>query len=199
MHSDAAKWDDRYRSGEIPWDTGRASSELQRVVAEDGIAPCRALDLGCGTGNNSLWLAAQGFEVVGLDLAPRAVEIARGRMIAAGHTGRMLVGDVASPPDLGPSFGFLFDRGCWHAVRRSDPDIYLRTIPPLLASGAWGLILAGNDREPHEDGPPTVGEEVIRRELGSVFRIVRLREFRFDSPPGRQESFLAWSILVEKR
>jgi hypothetical protein len=68
------EWNDRYRDGDLPWDTGLPSSELQRVVNRNTIRPCRALELGCGTGTNCVWLAQQGFEVTGIDVAPLAVE-----------------------------------------------------------------------------------------------------------------------------
>ena len=80
-------WNDRYRDGNLPWDTGRPSSELQRVLSRNAIQPCRALELGCGTGTNSVWLAQQGFEVTGIDVAPLAVERAEERAHAAGVTG----------------------------------------------------------------------------------------------------------------
>src|SRR6185312_2198551 len=78
------EWNDRYRDGNLPWDTGRPSSELQRILSQSTIRPCRALELGCGTGTNSVWLAQQGFEVTGIDLAPLAVEKAEQRARAAG-------------------------------------------------------------------------------------------------------------------
>ena len=42
-------WNDRYRDGNLPWDTGRPSSELQRMLSQHAISPCRALDIGCGS------------------------------------------------------------------------------------------------------------------------------------------------------
>lgn len=77
-------WNDRYRDGDLPWDTGRPSSELQRAVSRNAIQPCRALELGCGTGTNSVWLAQQGFEVTGVDLASLAVERAENRATPLG-------------------------------------------------------------------------------------------------------------------
>jgi hypothetical protein len=68
-----------------------------------------------------------------------------------------------------------------------------------LASGARGLVLAGNAREPHDPGPPVVTEEEIREELGEAFAILDLHEFLFDEAPGVTERFLGWSCLVEKR
>ena len=197
--TERADWNDRYRDGNLPWDTGRPSSELQRVVSRNSIQPCRALDIGCGTGTNSVWLAQQGFEVTGIDLAPLAVERAEKRADAAGVKARFVVADVLQLPDLDGSFGFFFDRGCYHAVRRNAPDLYAPAVARHLAAGARGLILAGNAREPHDPGPPVVTEEQIREELGVAFHMLELHEFRFDEAPGVSERFLGWSCLVEKR
>lgn len=194
-----ADWNDRYREGNLPWDTGRPSSELQAVVSQNAIRPCRALEIGCGTGTTSVWLAQQGFEVTGLDVAPLAVEQANKRAQAAGVQVRFLAADVLQLPDLGGPFDFFFDRGCYHVVRRTAPAEYAPAIARQLAAGARGLLLTGNAREPHDPGPPVVTEEEIRDELGLAFRILDLHEFRFDEAPGVPEKFLGWSCLVEKR
>jgi SAM-dependent methyltransferase len=192
-------WNDRYRGGDLPWDTGQPSSELQRVLSRTAIQPCRVLEIGCGTGTNSVWLAQQGFEVTGIDLAPLAVEQAEKRASAAGVKVHFVLADVLNLPDLGGPFAFFFDRGCYHAVRRDAPEQYAPAVAGQLAAGGRGLILAGNAREPHDPGPPMVTEEQIRDELGAAFQILDLHEFRFDEAPGVPERFLAWSCLVEKR
>jgi SAM-dependent methyltransferase len=192
-------WNDHYRDGNLPWDTGRPSSELQRVFSQNTILPGRALDIGCGTGTNSVWLAQQGFEVTGIDLAPLAVEQAEQRAHAAGVKVHFLVADVLHLPDLEEPFGFFFDRGCYHAVRRNAPQQYAPAVARQLASGGRGLILAGNAREPHDPGPPVVTEEQIREEIGLAFQILDLHEFRFDEAPGVPARFLGWSCLVQKR
>jgi methyl halide transferase len=192
-------WNDSYRSGNLPWDTGRPSSELQRVFSQNAIQACRALELGCGTGTNCVWLAQQTFEVTGVDVAPLAVEQAAKRARAAGVKAHFVVADVLHLPELGGPFAFFFDRGCYHAVRRSAPDRYAPAVARQLAPGGRGLILAGNAREPHEPGPPVVTEEQIRDELGLAFQILDLHEFRFDEAPGVPARVLGWSCLVEKR
>lgn len=196
--SEIASWNDRYQAGETPWDTGRPSSELQRVVKDRKIRPCRAVELGCGTGTNCVWLAQQGFDVTGMDVAPLAIRKAEERARSEGVSARFLAADVLQPPDLGQPFAFFFDRGCYHAIRREHPHTYVQVLSKLLAPGALGLVLTGNAREPHVPGPPVVSEEQIRDELGREFKILDLHEFRFDSPPEWNESFLAWSCLLEK-
>lgn len=197
--SEHRDWNESYREGNLPWDTGHPSTELQRVIEQVAIQPCRALEIGCGTGSNSVWLAQQGFDVTGVDLAPLAVEKAKARAESVGVKAQFVAADVLQLPELGGPFSFFFDRGCYHAVRRSAPGQYAPAVARQLAPGALGLILAGNAREPHDPGPPVVTEEQIRDELGSAFQILDLHEFRFDSSPILAEQFLAWSCLVEKR
>jgi methyl halide transferase len=193
------EWNDRYRDGNLPWDTGQPSSELQRVLSQHTIQPCRALELGCGTGTNSVWLAQQGFDVTGVDVAPLAVAQAERRADAAGVKVHFMVADLLQLPDLAGPFAFLFDRGCYHAVRRDAPQQYAPAVARQLISGGRGLILAGNAREPHDPGPPVVTEKELRDELGAAFQILDLCEFRFDEAPGVPERFLGWSCLIQKR
>lgn len=198
--SETIRWDERYAQGDTPWETGQPSSELQRIVAEIPVCPCRALELGCGTGPSAIWLAQQGFEVTALDFSPRAIERARRRADEAGVRVHFLVADVLNPPpELAGPFNFFFDRGCYHVVRREDPQTYVKTICRLAGPRALGLVLAGNAREPHEPGPPVVSEEEIRNELGAFFDIVELREFRFDQSETVSTRFLGWSCLLRRR
>jgi len=71
-------WNDSYASGEPPpCDTGTPDPMLVEIVESDAIAPGRTLEVGCGTGTNAIYLAQHGFEVVGVDISPLAVDKAR--------------------------------------------------------------------------------------------------------------------------
>jgi SAM-dependent methyltransferase len=193
------RWNERYKKGDTPWETGQPSSELQRVLAEAAIRPCRTLELGCGAGASAVWLAQQGFEVTALDLSELAVERARRKASDAGVRVHFHVADVLKPPtDLVGPFDFFFDRGCYHVVRREDVTAHLETLRRLTRPGTLGLVLTGNAREPHEPGPPVVTEDQIRTELGGLFDVVQLREFRFDQVEAVGIRFLAWSCLLRR-
>ncbi len=195
---DNMQWNSRYQQGDTPWDTGLPSSELQRVLAEEKVQPCLALELGCGTGTNSIWLAQQGFEVTAVDLSPLALERARSKARQAGVQVNFVAADILQPPDWGKPFAFFFDRGCYHCVRQIDVQRFVNVLDRLTAPGAAGLVLAGNAREPHDPGPPVVTEEQIRAELGRCFHIIWLREFRFDPSPTLSTVFLGWSCWLRK-
>jgi SAM-dependent methyltransferase len=198
--SEVSRWNERYEKGDTPWETSQPSSELKRVLTEVPIGPCRTLELGCGTGANAVWLAQQGFEVTAVDFSTLAIERARQRADEAGVSVHFLAADVLHPPpELAGPFDFFFDRGCYHVVRREEPEAYAATLRRLTRSGTWGLVLAGNAREPHEPGPPVVTEEQIRGEFGSVFDIVQLREFRFDQVEADGTRYLGWSCVLRRR
>src|SRR5215471_15277880 len=73
-------WNERYASGEaLPWDTGTPDPLLVDMIESRAIAPGRTLEIGCGTGTNAIYLGQHGFEVVGVDISPLAVEAARAK------------------------------------------------------------------------------------------------------------------------
>jgi len=196
----AAHWDSQYRVGHLPWETGRPSGELRRVLGRGGWRFVRVIELGCGTGVNAVWMAQQGLQVTAVDLSPLAIKQARHRAWAAGVAVRFLTANLLDACRLGGPYDFFFDRGCYHAVRRVDAQGYVRTLESVTRSSSWGLVLAGNADEPEDPiGPPVVTRGVIEEELGHSFNIVHLRAFRFDHAPGYPRRYLGWSCLLRRR
>src|SRR5205085_8930194 len=99
------------------WETGTVCSELQRILKEGWIKPCRTLELGCGTGTNAVFLAAQGFEVTAVDISRQAVEQAQTWASRAGVSILFRQGDILELTDLGAPYSFVLDRGTYHTLR----------------------------------------------------------------------------------
>lgn len=191
-------WEQRYRDGETPWDSGLVSRELQRVVRESAIKPCRALELGCGTGTNALFLARRGFDVTAVDCAALALDQARARAAAAGVAVNWIEADVQHfGAELEP-FPFVFDRGCYHCCRRVDLPGWLATLRNVTRPGSIYLSLTGNANEQTEHGPPRLTEAEIRADLGDLFDFEFIREFHFEDAGGVQGP-LGWSCLMLRR
>ena len=76
-------WEDRYATGDLPWDVGEPDQHLIAVVGERQITPGRALEIGYGTGSDSVWLAGAGFQVTGVDLSAAQLRYARRRVRGA--------------------------------------------------------------------------------------------------------------------
>lgn len=186
----------RYETGRTPWDTGRPEAELLRTV-EAGELPGRTLlELGCGSGSNAIELARRGYRVKAVDLVELPIQRARAKAREAGVGVEFVAGDLTTL-DLGGPFDCIFDLGLYHGIRNRDLPGFMATLRRVSRAGTRWLSLAGNAQETLPDGPPVVREAEFRAELEPLFRIVRVREFRFDL--GEKLRPLAWSILSERR
>jgi len=146
------EWNDNYVSGQLPWDTGTPDPMLTAFIERGGVAPGRTLEIGAGTGTNARWLAERGFDVLGVDIAPRAVEIAREKH---GAKCRFEAADFLASPPGGP-FAFVFDRGCFHCFDTADERArFAANVARALAPGGVWLSLIGSTEGPPRDfGPP---------------------------------------------
>jgi 2-polyprenyl-3-methyl-5-hydroxy-6-metoxy-1,4-benzoquinol methylase len=190
-----------YRDGSAPWDTRQPCSELQRrLLAGDLPTSGNALDLGCGSGVQSLLLAAHGLQVVGVDLSTTAIEEAQRR--AFGHPAegrvRFIAGDVTEVRGIGEPFDVLVDRGCYHVARRDHLDAFLHALSRHSRSGSLLFLLAFSAAEQPEFPVPAVTEGELRSELGSLFEITDLRTCRLDKPKGFQREPLFWSAVLRR-
>lgn len=156
-----------YRFGFAAWDTGRpVPMVVEAVEGPNRMAPGRALDLGCGTGRNAVYLARHGWDVTGVDLVHHAVALARRNADAAGVSPRLLEGDVTRLEDLGVGCGFdlLVDAGCYHAVPMDRRDAYAAGVTAVAAPGAR-LLMFGVGRAP-VPGAGVTKEELRHRFAG---------------------------------
>jgi SAM-dependent methyltransferase len=121
-----------------PWDTGISPPELLATI--QSTPPGRALDLGCGTGTNVITLAKNGWQVTGIDFAPRAIALARRKARQAGVQVDLRVGDVTRLEDIHGTFDLILDLGCFHSLDKSGRQAYLRNIQRLLSQSGIYLL-----------------------------------------------------------
>ena len=191
-------WDERYKQGQSPWDTGSPCAEMVKALESGVVTPGHALDLGCGTGTNAIYLAQKGFEVTGVDVSQVAVEKAREKADKAGATILFMLAELPNLFLPGKVFDFVFDRGCFHSLKNDDRPKFAEMLAKLTKEGSLFLLLTGNAKEPREQGPPTMTEEEIRETFSRFFDLVWLRDFRFettDAAPGP----LGYSCLMRRR
>lgn len=178
-----------YRRGSTPWDTGITPPEVvEAIEGPKALVPGRALDLGCGTGTNVLFLVRHGFEAVGVDFSTHAIERAREK--AEGTSGATFVeGDVTRLADLGVEgpFDFVLDIGCFHSVRTSRRRAYVEGVARVARPGAVMMIFAWGPWL-HLPGRPRTREGEIRRRFDDVFALEHV--LLGEEPPGA-----AWFTL----
>jgi SAM-dependent methyltransferase len=114
--ADENSFKERYQAGDTPWDIGKPDSNLIRTVTTTPIKPCKALEIGCGTGDNAVWLSQQDFQVLGIDTSEIAIAKAEEKASKANAKCAFLVSDIPTSRVEGGPFGFAFDRGCFHTL-----------------------------------------------------------------------------------
>ncbi|RRR44876.1 class I SAM-dependent methyltransferase [Mycolicibacter terrae] len=136
-----------YRLGFTPWDGHALARGLRNLVEMDagvGLPPGTALDLGCGTGDTSIYLAQNGWRVTGVDFAPRALRIARAKAQAGKVSVRFVCADIAqvAAAGLGNDFDLVTDNGCLHGMNDHDRGAYAAQVNAVTGPDSRLLIVA---------------------------------------------------------
>lgn len=189
-------WNDSYASGEpLPWDTGTPDPLLVAMIQSHAIKPGRTLEVGCGFGTNAIYLADHGFDVVGIDVAPVAIENARAR--AHGRC-RFETLDFLNEAAPGPPFQFVFDRGCFHTFDEEGERVrFAQNVAGVLVTAGIWLSLIGSTEGPRRDGgPPRRSAREVMNAIEPALEILELRSGEFSV---RGEELKAWLCLSRKR
>ncbi|HJS20548.1 MAG TPA: methyltransferase domain-containing protein [Anaerolineales bacterium] len=121
-----------------PWDTGISPPELFEFIQSQPAG--RAIDLGCGTGTNLITLARAGWNVSGVDFAPRAIHLARRKLKSAGVQAELSVKDATKLRGIRGPFDLALDIGCFHSLAQNDQAKYLEQLNRILAPGGQWLM-----------------------------------------------------------
>lgn len=187
---------DKAYGGTPNWEIGRAQPAFV-ALEESGEISGDVLDVGCGTGENALYLAGRGHEVWGVDLAPRAIEIARDRAEARHLPVTFLVQDALYLGDLGRIFETIVDSGLFHALSDAERPLFVWSLATALRPGGTYFMLAFSELEPGDHGPRRVTRQEIRALFGPGWRINRIQAAVFD---GRKQpdGYRAWLSSITR-
>lgn len=153
-----------YRLGFTPWEGHPQSATLRDLVeGADALPPGSALDIGCGTGDASIYLAEHGWHVTGVDFVPKALDNARAKARAADVPVEFVHADVThlSQAGINGDFQLIVDNGCLHGMSDHDRDLYVPEITAVAAPDARLSIVAFKRGAPI--GPTGIGQAEIER------------------------------------
>jgi cyclopropane fatty-acyl-phospholipid synthase-like methyltransferase len=156
-------WEERYQTGDMPWEKGEASPGLvDFLAAHKELARGTVCVPGCGTGHDAREWARAGFTVTGFDLAASAVKLSREHTATAGLTARFGQGNFLTdtPPER---YDWLFEHTLFCAIDPGERENYVAAVQRWLKPG--GMYLAVNYLIPDTDGPPfgTTRDELWQR------------------------------------
>jgi ubiquinone/menaquinone biosynthesis C-methylase UbiE len=145
-------WDEHYISGNFTnWDLLYPSQELVAFIATMTFPRKKvALDVGCGAGREAIFLAQQGWDVIGVDLSTEALRIAAERAKDVGVEVDWRQGDILNLPVKNKFIDFVNDRGCFHSIVEENRDQYVKEIARTLKPG--GMMLLRGCRDEEEEG-----------------------------------------------
>jgi len=192
-------WNARYAEGDLPWDTGKPDEHLVKIVDGGAVKAGRTLEIGCGTGTNALWLAARGFDVLAVDLAPLAIEKARAKAAGARNCLFEVLDFLAGKPEGGP-FDFVFDRGTFHVFDEADVRArFAERVAGLLAPGGrWLSLIGSTEGGPRDTGPPRRTAREVLASIEPVLELVDLHADYFETMI-EGPAAMAWICLSRRR
>jgi SAM-dependent methyltransferase len=183
-----------YRFGKPRWDTGMTPPEMVALIeGEHPLPDGRALDLGCGTGTNVLYLARHGWDVVGVDFSPVAIEQAR-KKASSQPKATFVQGDVSQLSSLGIDgpFDLVLDVLCFHSLPPDQRQGYAQEVARVTGPGALFLIWAiATDRQNPLPGVPGLRKEEVLDRFSQDFTLERVQ--RVQGP-----RMLDWYLLRRK-
>ena len=176
--------------GEPKWDTGISPPELLEFIQEHTFG--RAIDIGCGTGTNVITLAKAGWQVTGVDFAPRAIQLAKRKIQAAGVRAELFINDARKLRGISSPYDFALDIGCFHGIPKHGQLEYLKQLDRLLTPGGFWLMY-GFFKSDTQHAPPGLVEADMNR-ISTQLTLVSRRD-GFDDKRNRPSTW----FLFQKR
>ncbi|QZY47949.1 class I SAM-dependent methyltransferase [Mycolicibacterium austroafricanum] len=201
-----SRFDEFYKNQTPPWVIG----EPQQAIVEleqAGLIGGRVLDVGCGTGEHTILLARAGYDVLGIDGAPTAVEQARHNAEAQGVDARFELADALYlGPD--PTYDTIVDSALFHIFDDADRATYVRSLHAATRPGSVVHLLALSDSG--RGFGPEVSEHTIRAAFGAGWEVEALTETTYrgvaidahtealNLPAGTVVDEPAWSARIRR-
>ena len=151
-------WNERFQSGETPWDRGAVNPQLGAWLADATLRPCRILVPGCGSGHEVAALALAGFDVTALDFAPEALRRTRERLHSANASATLVEADaLAWQPTR--AFDAVYEQTCLCALypdhwRGYADQLHRWVAPDGRLFALFVQLLRPGAAEGRVEGPP---------------------------------------------
>lgn len=180
------------------WEIGRVQPFIEQLVAR-GALTGDVLDVGCGTGENALYLAAQGQRVVGIDVSPTAVRKAQEKARSRHQTeADFQVGDALELAALGRTFDVIIDSAVFHVFPDDLRPRYAHSLSKVCRPGTQLYLACFSEREPDWGGPRRVTQAEIRATFGEPWEVEGIEPVRYhlNAETERAEAWLATIVFV---
>jgi len=188
-------WEKIYKNDplyKIPWEYGRSVAELVQAIKRHKIKKGKALDLCCGAGTQTIYLARQGFDAAGLDLSGSAIERAKKRARRMKVKCNFMEGYALSFLLKKPKFGFILDRGGFHNIPESKRKEYVHGLYGALKKAGKLMLFCFSARK--ERAWNHFRARDIQKLFSPEFRIEECKEIN-GIPPSKGRRDLLYFLM----
>ncbi|MBE0416116.1 MAG: class I SAM-dependent methyltransferase [Dehalococcoidia bacterium] len=206
------KMDKIYRNmplEEIPWNIENPPKALVELVESGKLKPCKTIDLGCGAGNYAIYLASKGFDVTGVDISSKAIEIANENAGKKGLKCNFLVADVLGDLDeIEETFDFAYDWALLHHIFPEKRKKYVENVYGLLNPIGKYLSVCFSEKDPQFGGSGKYRKTPLgtllyfssEKELRDLFDpYFNIKEIKTMEISGKSAPHLASYVFMEKK
>lgn len=180
-----------------PWEIGRPQKEFIRLEKE-GAFSGEILDVGCGTGENALFLSSKGYKVVGIDFSPTAIKKAQEKGSARRLTAQFQVLDAFKLTDLKQTFDSVIDSGLFHCFSDEQRPVFVSQLSNILRVGGVYYFLCFSEKETRDGGPRRISKDDIQTNFGKGWSILSIRDAKFENTLHEGDS-LAYLVSIQKQ
>lgn len=173
------RWDAVYQEldlEEIPWETIKPDGVLVDLIKSKKVTSGRSLDICCGAGTQSIYMAKKDFNVIGIDISPTAIKVAKRRAKEAGVKVNFVIGISFQLPFNDKTLDFVFDRGCFHHVPVDKRQDYINGVDRVNKHKGRFYLSCFSERTGF---PNSFTEEEIRQYFSKFFEIKSIEEKEF--------------------
>jgi 2-polyprenyl-3-methyl-5-hydroxy-6-metoxy-1,4-benzoquinol methylase len=173
-----------------PWDIGHPQNAFTNLVDQIPLKG-KLLDVGCGTGENSIFFAKHGFDVTGIDFVAKAINKALQKAEKRNINIKFYVLNALNLEDLNQKFDVVIDSGLFHTFNNSNRRMFKESLSHGLHKNGLYFMLCFSNLEPPGFGPRRISKEEIYNTFNHDWRILSIKPEIFESNFGNAKAWLA--------
>ena len=194
---------------EIPWNIETPPDILTKLVESGEVKPCKTIDLGCGIGNYSIYLANKGFDVTGIDISPTAIKIAKENAKKKGiKCNFFVINALIELNEIKGTFDFAYDWELLHHIFPKQRRMYVKNIYEIINPGAKYLSVCFSEKDPGFGGSGKYRKTRLgtilyfssENELRELFeQNFKIKELKTIEIKGKHTHHIANYVFMERR
>jgi ubiquinone/menaquinone biosynthesis C-methylase UbiE len=190
-------FEQRYQEGVPPWEIGRPQPWVVELFEKEAFEG-ELLDVGCGTGENALYLSAKGLDVTGVDFSRTAIELAQEKAQQRRLKTRFRVGNALKLSLLKKTFDTVLDSAVFHVFTDKERPLYAESLASVLRPKGVAYLVCFSEKEPEGWGPRRVTQGEIRRTFQKQFDIALIQRATYETNL-RAEPVQAWLSCLQRK